>query len=89
MFSAVVVPPEKRKKKSLLFFKNLVLTFHLKCCSVYETSSMGITQELVKNAESWRSYCGAVEANSARNHEVAGSIPDFAQWVKDLALPVV
>ena len=35
----------------------------------------------------WSSYCGAAETNLTRNHEVVGSIPGLAEWVKDLALP--
>ena len=41
----------------------------------------------IKNVKAWSSCLGTAETNPTRYHEVAGSIPGLAQWVKDLALP--
>lgn len=40
-----------------------------------------------KNNCKWSSHRGSAEINLTRNHELVGSIPGLAQWVKDLALP--
>ena len=43
-------------------------------------------EQLIQNLYRWSSHCGTAEMNLTRNHEVVGSIPGLAQWVKDLAL---
>ena len=45
------------------------------------------TEKIFKETIAWSSCRGTVVTNPTRNHEVVGSIPVLAQWVKDLVLP--
>ena len=40
----------------------------------------------IKKNQAWSSRHGAAERKPTRNREVAGLIPDLAQWVRDPAL---
>ena len=57
------------------------------CSSLEEKWSSQDLPNSVKDQKSGSSHCGSVEMNLIRNHEVSGSIPGLAQWVKDLVLP--
>ena len=61
----------------------------LELCWMHLESSddLGHTTFLFRKCCNRSSHLGAAEINPTRNHEVVGSIPVLAQWVKDPALP--
>ena len=53
----------------------------------YRLKASSSNNVLLKNHIFASSHCGAEKTNLTRNHEVAGSIPGLAQWVKNPVLP--
>ena len=75
--------------KSQFKQKSKIYEFEDRCCNYPVSGGKEKEQqsEEVKKVYMGSPCRGAVEMNPTRNHEVAGLIPDFAQWVEDPALP--
>ena len=80
---AALKRPKKFKNTNKYFWSGNALIYIDLFSSVKPWKSQVI---LHLQDKTWSSYCGTVETNPTGNHEVAGLIPGFAQWVKDLAL---
>ena len=70
------------------WLKDSIHTLYTFCMAqIMTTSSLCTIRVMIKLEHGGSFFHGAVVTNPTGNHEVVGSIPGLAQWVKDLTLP--
>ena len=80
-------PSRHRNSRASFFGCKALLVYGQVTWTELDMDFMIVIYPWALNTDDWSSHRAAVEMNLTRNHEVVGSSPGLAQWVKDLVLP--